>query len=66
LEIAGASAAFAPAVAVMGFDTVFALVALAVSAGGVGVLNRLRPDYKIVEQSENRLVLSKISELLNN
>ncbi|MCP1213955.1 hypothetical protein [Acetobacter okinawensis] len=49
----------APAVAIVGLDAVLMSVGLAITAGGVGILTRLRSDYKIVEQTSNHVVLVK-------
>jgi len=54
LAVAGA----APAAAILGVPTAIAAVSMAVSAGGVGILNKLR-EYEIVEKSDSRLVLRK-------
>lgn len=50
----------APAVSILGLDAVVMAVGLAVASGGVGVLTRLRSDYKIIEQAPDRVVLAKI------
>ena len=46
------------AVSVLGLPAAITAVSIAVAAGGVGVLNKLR-SYKIVENSENILILKK-------
>jgi len=46
------------AVTVLGLPAAISAVAIAVAAGGVGVLNKLR-SYKIIENDENKLVLKK-------
>lgn len=53
-----ATSAFA-ATGVLGISTTTAAVAIAVAAGGVGILNSMRDDYKIVEESSNRVVLKR-------
>lgn len=53
-----AASAFA-ATTVLGISTTTAAVAIAVAAGGVGILDSLRDDYKIVEESSNRVVLKR-------
>jgi hypothetical protein len=47
------------AVAILGMPTFAAAVAIAVAAGGVGTLSTLRNNYKITEQSYNRVVLKR-------
>ena len=59
-EVVVASAAFAPAAAIMGMDVAVMAVGLAVAAGGVGILTRLRSGYKIVDRAHNRVVLTKM------
>ena len=54
LALAGA----APAVVVLGMPVVITAVTIAVAAGGVGVLNKLR-EYEIVEKSDKGLLLRK-------
>ncbi|MEW6729505.1 MAG: hypothetical protein AB1332_09210 [Pseudomonadota bacterium] len=46
------------AVSVLGVSAATSAVAIAVAAGGVGALNSLRK-YKIVNQSNNKVVLSR-------
>lgn len=46
------------AVGVLGLPTTLAAISIAVAGGGVAVLNKLR-HYKIVEQSDNYLVLKR-------
>jgi hypothetical protein len=46
------------AVSVLGLPAAITAVSIAVAAGGVGILNKLR-SYKIVENSENILILKK-------
>ena len=53
-----AAAGAAPAAAILGVPAAIAAVSMAVSAGGVGILNKLR-EYEIVEKSDSRLVLRK-------
>ena len=53
-----ASVGIAPAIAVLGIPSATSAVLIAVAAGGVGVLNSLRK-YKIVDKSENKVVLVK-------
>jgi len=48
------------AMGVLGVDAAMGAIALAVAAGGVAVLTRLRSDYKIVEQGRNSVVLVKV------
>lgn len=55
------SSAVAPAVAILGLDVAMMAVGLAVAAGGVGALTRLRSDYKIIEQAPDRVVLQKVA-----
>jgi len=45
-------------VSILGASTTYSAVAIAVAAGGVGSLNKLRK-YKIVEKTENKLVLKR-------
>ncbi|MCG4253707.1 hypothetical protein K6W37_07315 [Acetobacter senegalensis] len=49
----------APAVAIIGLDVVVMSVGLAITAGGVGILSRLRSDYKVVEQTPTHVMLVK-------
>lgn len=53
-----ATSAFA-ATGVLGISTTTTAIAIAVAAGGVGILNSMRDDYKIVEESSNRVVLKR-------
>ena len=54
-----ASFAVAPAaVSVLGATTTTAAIGIAVAAGGVGGLNKLR-EYKIVKNDDNKLILKK-------
>ncbi|HDT2076644.1 MULTISPECIES: hypothetical protein [Enterobacter] len=46
------------AVTVLGSATTASAIAVAVAAGGVGVLSKLR-SYKIVEKSQDRVVLAR-------
>ena len=46
------------AVSVLGGATTTAAIGIAVTAGGVGALNKLRK-YKIVENDDNKLILKK-------
>jgi len=46
------------AVTVLGSATTASAIAVAVAAGGVGVLSKLR-SYKIVEKSQSRVVLAR-------
>ena len=46
------------AVSVLGLPTAISAVLIAVAAGGVGSLNSLRK-YKIIEQSDTKLVLKR-------
>ena len=58
---ASAAAGFAAApaaVAALGAPVAFSAIAIAIAAGGVGALNKLRK-YKVVSQDENSLVLEK-------
>ncbi|MBV0934900.1 hypothetical protein [Marinobacterium weihaiense] len=45
-------------IAILGFSTTVAAISIAVSAGGVGVLNTLRA-YRIAANSESKLVLKR-------
>ncbi len=56
----GAAAAFTggAAISILGVSATTAAISIAVAAGGVGVLTKLR-SYRIVEKSDNHLVLSK-------
>ena len=58
LAFAPGAALAAPAVGILGFPTTVATISIAIAAGGVGVLNKLRK-YKVVERGENRLVLRR-------
>ncbi|WP_072896142.1 MULTISPECIES: hypothetical protein [Sphingobium] len=60
VEGVAVTAALAPAVATLGLDIALMALGLAVSAGGVGVLTRLRSNYKIVEQAPDHVVLAKM------
>lgn len=60
VEGAVVSAALVPAAGTVGLDVAMMAVGLAVAAGGVGILSRLRSDYKIIEQEPNRVVLAKV------
>lgn len=46
------------AVGILGGPTTLAAVSISIAAGGVGSLNKLRK-YKIVEKTDNRVVLKK-------
>lgn len=46
------------AVGILGASATTAAISIAVAAGGIGALKKLR-DYKITEQSANRLVLKR-------
>ncbi len=46
------------AVAVLGLPTAISAVSIALAAGGVGSLNKLRR-YKVVEKSDSRVVLKR-------
>lgn len=48
----------APAVGILGGAATLSAIGIAVAAGGVGVLNKLR-DYEIVEKSDSRVVLRR-------
>ena len=48
----------APAVGILGFPTTLAAISIAIAAGGVGALNKLRK-YKVVERGEDWLVLRR-------
>ena len=48
----------AGATAILGVGATTAAISIAIAAGGVGVLNKLR-SYKIIENNENKLVLKK-------
>jgi hypothetical protein len=48
------------AVTVLGFEATAAAISLAISAGGIGILTRLRSDYKIVESRDRLVVLQKV------
>jgi len=53
------SAIAAPAaVSIWGTGVTISAISIAVAAGGIGVLNKLR-QYKIIENTDNRLVLKK-------
>lgn len=59
----GGSAVFAGftatgAVSILGASATYSAIAIAVAAGGVGSLNKLRK-YKIVEKTANKLVLKR-------
>lgn len=56
----GTAAAFTggAAISILGVSATTAAISIAVAAGGVGVLTKLR-SYRIVEKSDNHLVLSK-------
>jgi hypothetical protein len=47
-------------VSALGLAGAQAAIAMAVAGGGVSVLNTLRNDYRIVDQSEGRLVLVRV------
>ena len=53
LPLAGA------ATAILGAGAVSSAIAIAVAAGGAGILTSLRDNYKVVEHSHNRLVLKR-------
>lgn len=53
-------AAMTPAVTVLGGEVAMLALGLATAAGGVGALTRLRSGYKIIDQSTNHVVLSKL------
>lgn len=56
----GAGSAIAVAAAsTIGINATIAAIGIAVAAGGIGVLTKLREQYKIVDKSQNRLVLKK-------
>lgn len=53
------SAIAAPAaVSIWGTGVTISAISIAVAAGGIGVLNKLR-QYKIIENTDNKLVLKK-------
>ncbi|MGJ0475732.1 hypothetical protein ACR6AP_13690 [Klebsiella variicola] len=56
----GVTAAFTggAAISILGASTTATAISIAVAAGGVGVLTKLR-SYRIVEKSDNHLVLTK-------
>ena len=55
----GSGAALAaPAVGILGFPTTVVAISIAIAAGGVGALNKLRK-YKVVERGEDQLVLRR-------
>ena len=58
LAAPGVALAAAPAVGILGFPTTAAAISIAITAGSVGALNRLRK-YKVVERGEDRLVLRR-------
>lgn len=53
-----AATAAGGAVSILGVGTTAAAISIAVAAGGVGVLNKLRK-YKVVSTSNNRVVLKR-------
>jgi hypothetical protein len=53
----GALPSFGVVAGILGAKTAVVAFGIAVSAGGVGVLTKIREKYTIVEKSENRLVL---------
>ena len=61
LSFGAASAGAVGAVSVIGLNATIAAIGVAVAAGGVGVLTKLREQYKIKEKSDNRIVLIKKS-----
>ncbi len=52
--------AAATGAAFLGVETVTAAIGLAVAAGGIGILTRLRSDYRITSTADNRVVLEKV------
>lgn len=46
------------AISILGLPTAMSAVAIAVAAGGIGALNKLR-SYKVIENTENLLILKK-------
>lgn len=48
----------AGAITVLGLPVATSAVAIAVAAGGVGALNKLR-GYKVIEHSDNKLILKR-------
>ena len=46
------------AVSILGLPAAVSSVAIAVAAGGVGILNKLR-DYKVIENNDDVLILKK-------
>ena len=60
LSFGAASTSAAAAVTILGIKATTVAIGIAVASGGVGVLTKLRERYKIIDKSENRLVLKKV------
>jgi hypothetical protein len=56
---AGGAASAGAAASILGIPAVIAAVTMAIAAGGVGIFQKLRCNYKITDRSPNRLVLTK-------
>lgn len=55
--VAGLGASGA-AVGILGASTTYSAITIAVAAGGVGVLNKLR-GYDVIKRSENSIILKR-------
>lgn len=55
--VAGLGASGA-AVGILGASTTYSAITIAVTAGGVGVLNKLR-GYDVIKRSENSIILKR-------
>lgn len=61
ISFGAASTSAAAAVTVLGLNATTVAIGIGIAAGGVGVLTKIRDNYKIVEKSNNRVVLERKS-----
>ena len=54
----GAALAAAPAVGILGWPATTAAITIALTGGGVGILNKFRK-YKLIERDDNRIVFKR-------
>ncbi len=54
----GAALAAAPAVGILGWSATTAAITIALTGGGVGILNKFRK-YKLIERDDNQIVFKR-------
>ena len=59
ISFTGAIGTAAAAVAILGIPATTVAIGIAVVAGGIGALTKLREKYKIIEKSKDRVVLQR-------